>query len=524
LEHDQSTIASLARLRPGVRRRRSSTWDRSGGNVDSVRLAPGAVHTLAEDDGPGQVTHLWSTVLSPSLFWGRELVLRMYWDGEDTPSVEVPFGDFFGVGNCLTATYSSAVLETAPRSGLAMHSWFPMPYAEGFRITVENQSRLPVLAMYCYVDHEQWPEADDSLGRFHAWWNRRRGPGLAGPANGTYRFGSNLSADDNYVVLDASGRGHYVGVSLNVHSGDGGWYGEGDDMIFVDSRAWPPTLHGTGTEDYFGTAWSPAERFAFPQYGQPVADRDDWAGFSSVYRFHLADPVPFDESILVTLEQGHANDRRDDWSSVAYWYQRDRREPLPAVLPVAQRLPPWPPAWRRRADAVHDWSLAALDGPEADADRLSLATVRIMQAVHERDWQTVDRVLEWVHDTPQATVRGSSGAVDEILGQWVAGFDAEAAATARLTIGFVVRILGGQVEHQLVVTDGACSLAAGRSGHERLTITTDVVTLAQFTDGDIDVWEAALRGRLVATGDTSMALRLFALFGVGSSEASQERP
>ena len=516
---------SLARLRPDVGRRRASTWDRTGGNADFVRLQPGEVVTLAEDDGPGQVTHLWSTLRTASLFWGRELVLRMFWDGESTPSVEVPFGDFFGVGNCLTAAYSCAVLEMAPRDGLAMHCWFPMPYAHGFRITLENQSALAVPALFFHVDYERWPAADDGLGRFHASWNRRRGPGLAEPSAGTYCAGVNLSADANYVVLDAAGRGHYVGMALNVWSEDGGWYGEGDDMIFVDSHAWPPTLHGTGTEDYVGTAWSPAEAFGFPYYGQPVADRDDWAGFSSVYRFHLADPVPFEESVLVTIEQGHANDRRDDWSSVAYWYQQGRGAPLPALPPLADRLPPWPAAWRDRADAVHERYLAAQGDPGADHDRLGLATVRIMQAAHARDWDDLDRVLAWLADVPPVAGAGTPADVDGVLGRWVAGFVSDAAAGARLTIGFVVRVEQEQaVERQLLVADGGCRLLPGRSGHERLTIATDVATLVRLTDGELDLWEAALGGLLVATGDTTMALRLPALFDLDAAADRGGRP
>ncbi|MHB8340721.1 MAG: glycoside hydrolase family 172 protein, partial [Mycobacteriales bacterium] len=250
----------LGRLRPGVRRGRASTWDRSGGNDDFISLAPGETAVLAEADGPGQITHLWCTLLSPDLWWGRSLALRAYWDGEATPSVEAPLGDLFGSGNCLTAMYSSALVEAAPRDGLSLHCWAPMPYADGFRITVTNDGPLPVLALYAYVDYERWPRPDPELARFHAWWHRERRAHPV-PAEGTYAPGVNLSGADNYLLLDTSGRGHYVGACLYVQSEDGGWYGEGDDMIFVDGEGWPPSVHGTGTEDYLGTAWSPATAF-----------------------------------------------------------------------------------------------------------------------------------------------------------------------------------------------------------------------------------------------------------------------
>jgi len=516
-------VSSLSRLRPGVRRRRASTWDRTGGNADAVSLAAGETVTLAEDSGAGKVTHLWFTTQCPSLYWGRELILRFYWDGRDRPAAEVPFGDFFGVGNCLTANFSSALLEAAPRHGLALHSWFPMPFSDGFRITIENQSSLPVFALYAYIDYELWPRPDDQQGRFHAWWNRRRGPGIAGPEQGTYELGTNLTSDENYVLLDTRGRGTFVGTTLNIHSVDGGWYGEGDDMIFVDSDAWPPTLHGTGTEDCFGSAWSPAETFSYPRYGQPVADRDDWAGFSALYRFHIEDPIPFEESLRATIEQGHANDRTDDWSSVAYWYDEDPVCHAPALPSVEQRLPPWPDAWRRRADEVHGFFAVAVGDPQWQTNKAALGVIahRIFVAMHERDLGRVDELLAWIRGGSRPAVAAGSRATaqnpaqlaEATLQRWVDGFDVDAAGDARLTIGFIISDAG---EWQLVVEDGICSLRPARRGHERLTMTADLATFIQFTHGQTDPWLPVLQGRLVATGDSTIALRFPALFGVAT--------
>lgn len=546
-------LSTLPRLRPGVQRRRASTWDRTGGNTDSVTVLPGANHTLAADDGPGRITHLWATILTPDLYWGRNLVLRMYWDGNEHPSVEVPFGDFFGVGNCLTATFSSAVLEISPRNAMSFHCWFPMPFASGFRITVENEGPLPLLALYSYVDYERWPAAEPDAGRFCASWTRRRGPGLATPPTGTYEPGSNLSGDDNYVVLATEGQGHYVGCTLNVHSDDGGWYGEGDDMIFVDSDAWPPALHGTGTEDYFGTAWSPSTPFSSLYHGQPVADRDDWTGFSSVYRFHLADPVMFEQSLRVTLEQGHANDRRDDYSSVAYWYQRDHSAPFATLPPPADRLPPWPAAWRRRADAVASVFGAAFVDPAIvdDADqrgRFLAGVVQVMRLAHERDWAGIDAVLAWLVDDPDpgrpvataeagltSELAGSVGladdalsavidrlgitaVVEDVLGRWARAIDTAEVDDPQFVIGVVVQHGGEHHAWQVVARSGETSIRPGREGHERLTFISDALALVRFTNGDLDPWEAVLRGRIRVRGDSSLALRLHALLFADQTE------
>lgn len=495
----------LARIRPGVRRRRASTWDRSGGNDDFLRVDPGQTAVLGEDSGAGQVTHLWCTLLAPDPWWGRSLVLRAYWDGADDPSVEVPLGDFFGAGNGLVAPYSSSLLECAPRDGLSLHSWFPMPFADGFRVEVENQGPLPVLALYCYLDYELWESADPTLGRFHAWWHRESRALPEGPGSG-YAPGVNLTGDDNYLLVDTTGQGQLVGTSLFVQSDLGGWYGEGDDMVFVDGDAWPPTLHGTGTEDAFGTAWSPAEVFSSPWFGQPVADREDWAGFSSLYRWYVADPVPFSASLRATIEHGHANDRGDDWSSVAYWYALDRLAPLPALPGVVDREPPWPGAWTdrvRRARAVLGTLL------ETGDHRARLGSSYLMRAFARRDAGALEQALVWLDEPPVPPVVATDGQAASLVEEWAARFDAVQAGRAQVTVG--VRLAGG-LPRQLVVGGGRCVVRSGSLGHERLTLFSDVPTLSAWLAGELDAYEALLRGRIELAGDGDLTARLAAIF------------
>jgi len=349
-----SSLRDLARLRSG-RRRRESSWDRSGGNRDYAVLEPGGTVTLCDIRGPGCINHLWVTVGFRE--WDgqptpaqremlRRLVLAANWDDCEHPSVLTPLGDFFGVGHGRTTNFASLPLQMSPREGRGFNCFFHMPFASAARLEVRSEMEEEDLLLYYYVDYEAYDRLEDDLARFHACW-RRENPtdGVAQGAEGNDEFqfeGSNLDGAGNYVILDAEGRGHYVGCVLNVRNlrdtQEHNWYGEGDDMIFIDGEPFPPSLHGTGTEDYFNTAWCPRETYSSPYHGITLAGEENWAGQVSVYRFHIEDPVMFTRSIRVTIEHGHANKRSDDLSSTAYWYQTLPHKPL--VLPaVGLRLP-----------------------------------------------------------------------------------------------------------------------------------------------------------------------------------------
>ena len=200
------------------------------------------------------------------------------------------------------------------------------------------------VVVYFYVDYEELDSLDADIGRFHAQW-RRQNPTAGvrpGPSNAAYQFhGTNLTGRDNYTILEAEGHGHYVGCVLNIQNRrrtrKWNWYGEGDDMIFIDGDEWPPTLHGTGTEDYVNTAWCPTQTYSAPYHGVTLAGGKNWRGPVSLYRFHVEDPVVFERSIRVSIEHGHANKRSDDWSSTAYWYQAEPHRPF-ELAPVEDRL------------------------------------------------------------------------------------------------------------------------------------------------------------------------------------------
>ncbi|HZG74306.1 MAG TPA: glycoside hydrolase family 172 protein [Paenibacillus sp.] len=342
-----TSLRDLYKERFGKRKRLSS-YDVTGGNKDFLTVRPGETVDIGRIDGSGCITHIWITTApfdhAPEAALHRKVVLRMYWDGEDNPSVQAPLGDFFGIGHGVTKNYWSAPLAMSPENGQALNSFFAMPFGAGARIEIESDADRPI-KFYYYIDYEAYDRDIDSPLRFHALWRRELTKGIEDNiSNALFEFGGkNTTGAGNYVLLDAVGKGHYVGCNLNIHNlratREWNWYGEGDDMIFIDGEAWPPSLHGTGMEDYFNTAWCPQQEYHSPYHGITLGGGPNWSGKISAYRFHIEDPVLFEKSIRVTIEHGHNNHRSDDYSSTAYWYQTEPHKDHPLILPVAMRLP-----------------------------------------------------------------------------------------------------------------------------------------------------------------------------------------
>jgi hypothetical protein len=302
------------------RSRRVSSYDRSGGNRDSIVIEAGKTAVLAEIKGPGAIHHIWTTIAAEP-FYGRKIVLRIYWDGETSPSVEAPVGDFFGVGHGLNRNFASLPI-TCSSEGRARNCYWYMPFRRSCRITAENQGTRPVDAFYYYVDYRELPDLPVDAAYFHAQYRQEFPPG----------------GKRDYLLLAAEGAGHYVGCNMSVLQRAMGWWGEGDDRIKVDGES-KPSLHGTGSEDYFSDAWGMRQGQSL-FYGCPLQEEDFQAGAkATVYRFHIPDPVPFRRSIEVTIEHGHANDRADFLSSVAFWYQAEPHKAFPRLAAAAERLP-----------------------------------------------------------------------------------------------------------------------------------------------------------------------------------------
>ncbi len=330
-----------------VRTRRSSSYDRTGGNRDACPIAPGGSLVLADIKGAGRITHIWFTIGSweDQKHYMRNLVLRAWWDGENTPSIEVPVGDFFGMGHSRVQSYQSLPFNTSTSGGKdnnfsAFNCYWPMPFGSRAKLVIDNEGHAPIGSFYYYIDYEEHDDISEDEGRFHAQW-RRLNP-CPGREDGRENSDEpNLDGRDNYVILEAKGQGHYVGCNYSVHNLHGGWWGEGDDMIFIDGETWPPSLHGTGSEDYFGHAWGMQDNHGpyngvslhIPGASHALGER------ITVYRYHIQDPVHFAKSIRVTIEHGHANARSDDVSSTAYWYQAEPHTKFPALPSAGERLP-----------------------------------------------------------------------------------------------------------------------------------------------------------------------------------------
>ena len=315
------------------------------------KIQAGETVTLAETDGPGMISHIWITVTDQvslrNRYILRDLVLRMYWDGEEAPSVESPLGDFFCCGFGVSYPVNSMPIVVNPTRGF--NSYFPMPFQRKMKITLENQCDEDVEAFFYQVDYCLMEKLPLNAGYFHAQWRRQRITEKA----------------KDYVILDqVKGKGQYVGTYLALTALERYWYGEGEIKFYLDGDEEYPTICGTGTEDYFGGAWSFAaqiqgktveQTYCTPFLGYPYYSchdtqihndyhNDDILPQRSFYRWHIMDPILFDEDIRVTIQQigvchGGLFERQDDVATVAYWYQTEPHVPFEVLMERKERWP-----------------------------------------------------------------------------------------------------------------------------------------------------------------------------------------
>lgn len=313
-------------------------------------VEPGATVTMADMEGPGVIEHIWITVTDHTekdCFVLRDLVLRMYWDDEEVPSVESPLGDFFCNGFARGCVVNSLPIVVNPSRGF--NCFFPMPFRKRARITIENQHETCLPALFYQVDYCLYDELPDTVGYFHAQWRRQR-----------------LTREkEDYVILDrVKGRGQYVGTYLGLATLERYWWGEGEVKFYLDGDNDYPTICSTGTEDYFGGAWSFASQkdgktventYCTPFMGYPyysahdelvhnLYHNDDCPPMRGFYRWHVLDPIRFSEEIKVTIQQigvcfKGLFERQDDVSSVAYWYQTEPHSRFQPLMPKEERWP-----------------------------------------------------------------------------------------------------------------------------------------------------------------------------------------
>lgn len=291
-----------------------------------VVIQPGTTFTLAEISGSGAIQHIWMT---PTGNW-RTSILRMYWDDEADPSVEVPVGDFFAMGWGKYARVSSLAICVNP--GSAFNSYWPMPFRSKAKLTMENRASEP-MTLYYQVDYTNAPVPKDAA-YFHAQF-RRVNP---------------LPLKQVYTIVDGiHGKGQYVGTYLAWGTHSNGWWGEGEVKFYMDGDKEFPTIASTGTEDYFGGSYNfenqqthQYEEFSSPYSGLPQVIHPDGLYQSQqrfgLYRWHILDPVRFNTDLKVTIQAlGWQSGQRylplqDDISSVGVWYQLEPHAAFPKLL------------------------------------------------------------------------------------------------------------------------------------------------------------------------------------------------
>ena len=355
-----SEMSALSQIRKNVKTKRIGSFDQTGGNGDCLSgIANGEKRTIMDVKGAGIINHIWITIAPEAAKASRnDIILRMFWDGNEFPSVESPIGPFFGNGWNETYNFVSTPLSVSPGWGKSYVSYFAMPFANGAKIEIENQTGEKINSFYFNIDYVEMPALPENTGRFHAWYNHEITDALPDGENEwglLGETGKNPKGEGNYVFADIQGKGHFVGVNYYVNCPSTMWYGEGDEMVFIDGDV-QPTLNGTGTEDFFNTSWCPKELYQHPYYGYPrVNNETGWLGHTHVYRFFIADPVYFDKSCKFTIEHGHNNNLTLDLASVAYWYQ-DKAAKLPRSFTKEERvhkpiigaseIHKWRDAWR----------------------------------------------------------------------------------------------------------------------------------------------------------------------------------
>jgi hypothetical protein len=346
----QGSLEGLTRWQEGRSMRAgSNAWvenDKYAGanNLDRPdRIEAGETYVMADLEGPGVITHLWLTFLQEPHFWvtdgaadPQEMLLRIFWDGREKPDVEAPVGDFFA--NCFGKQMAVVSVPVVVEDADSYNCFWQMPFRKSARIEIVNQSKKPIRKLYNNVDWVKKPSLSEDTMYFCA----------------QYRQEYPTKNGQDYLVLDAEGKGYYVGTVYSVRTRSPSWFGEGDELIYIDGEK-KPSIRGTGTEDYFLSAWGLKEN-STPYFGVPYLNHPDRivGQMTCSYRWHIQDPLVFNTGIRFTFEtfgwmspdenkehRAHSwNEREDDVASVAFWYQLGPTKRFTEVPPAEQRKLP----------------------------------------------------------------------------------------------------------------------------------------------------------------------------------------
>ena len=314
---------------------RVSSFARNGLNLDTLPIPLGGEEVVMADiKGPGAITHIWTTYKGG----GRDLIIRFYWDGSDSPSIEAPIGDFFGVSMGLVAAFTSTPIQNTS-NGRSRNCWWYMPFNKSAKITLSNRrtedyfdgTDTPIRhrnRIYYYVDYQSYDKPQKDIRYFHSRLWETDPPERGKPVK----------------LVEVEGEGHYVGVVLGHRARGPGWFGEGDDIITVDGTL---SFVGTGTEDYFSDAWG-LRVLSQPDFGCSVMEGREVGDRLSIHRFHMSDPIPFRKSFTFEIEHWPwisewPNTGRGYYSSCGFWYQKGLHKPWPRLERLISEEP-WDPA------------------------------------------------------------------------------------------------------------------------------------------------------------------------------------
>ena len=346
-----SGLGKLTQYHAGRSRRATSgvyypdNHDDISNNSDREDFIPaGETFVMADLEGPGIVNHIWLTFLHEPQHWTREsgaanhqeILLRIYWDGREHPDVEAPIGEFFA--SCFGKRMEVISLPVIVEGGAGYNCYWQMPFGKSARIEVVNQSTKPIRKLYYNIDWTEVPALPDNTMTFCA----------------RYRQEYPAESGKDYLVLDTEGAGYYVGTVFAVRTRSPAWFGEGDELIYIDGESFP-SIRGTGTEDYFCSAWG-LRKHLTPYFGVPHINHEQRiiGQETCSYRWHIEDPIIFSKGIRVMFETygwmspdenkenaPHSwNERQDDFCSVAFWYQLGASKRFtPAYTAEERKLP-----------------------------------------------------------------------------------------------------------------------------------------------------------------------------------------
>ena len=333
---DAGVLSEITRTIEGKARRASSGLFDPESNQDAYHVGPGETAVLPMLEGPGEIRHMWFTIAGRDRRYPRALVMRIYWDGAETPSVETPIGDFFAAGNGMRANVNSLPIQVTSY-GRALNCYWRMPFRKSARIELTNEGRHR-LTVYWQFDWMELPRVPDDMLYFHA----------------RYRQEFPARPFSPYVIFEGRGNGHYVGTVFSIQCSYGSWFGESDDRFYIDGET-EPSIVGTGCEDFFNDAWN-LRVFSNANTGVTIKEANGEDCRFTAYRWHTQAPVTFRQSLKVDIERrsyslvtNPETGRREHYdfkyrpdfcSSVAFWYQKTIAESFDRFPSFEQRINP----------------------------------------------------------------------------------------------------------------------------------------------------------------------------------------